>query len=87
MLSTTSVAAVMTGSPLFHSVPLRSSREEGSLREGWNAWAERESGLHLGEAQPVGTGAPMPRRDEPAMGGLQLAVRGGAGESPQPGSG
>lgn len=87
MLSTASVAAVMTGSPLFCSLPLRSSREEGSLRDGWNAWAERESGLHVGEAQPVGTGAPVSRRDEPAVGGLQLAVRGGAGESPQPGPG
>lgn len=75
------------GSPLFCSLHLRSSREAGPLREGWSAWAEPESGLHLGEAQPVRTGAPVPQRDEPALGGLQPAVCGGARESPQPGPG
>lgn len=75
------------GSPLFCSLHLRSSREARPLREGWSAWAEPESGLHLGEAQPVRTGAPVPQWDEPTLGGLQPAVRGGAGESPQPGPG
>lgn len=74
-------------SSLVHSPPLRSSREAGPLWDGWIARAERESGLHLGETQPVGTGAPVSHRDEPALGGLQPAVCGGAGESPQPGSG
>lgn len=61
---------------------LRSSRATGSLWEAWDAWAQCESGLHTGQTQSVRTGATVPSRDEPAVGGLQLAVRGGAGESP-----
>lgn len=61
---------------------LRCSRAAGSLWEAWDARAQCASGLHTGETQSIRTGAAMPRRDEPAVGGLQLTLRGGAGESP-----
>lgn len=60
----------------------RSSRAAGSPGEAWEAWAQCESGLHTGQTQSVRTRAPVPCRDEPTVDGLQLAVCGGAGESP-----